>query len=411
MKCLFATILATTALLVPYPRAVAFHGGADLNVNSRYRIEKVSIQSAAVRLSRTIERELGRMAGEVFRPELLDKVESQIRAECPGYEVKRLVSKGERPNSLHVRYVLERAAKMVDWNSPRFLYHSRQQFSFGAGADLRLGESLLSLGLLTDNDERAERASGFRGTALVPVAGGGRVKASLLAESFRATWVSQNDDFYRARTRLEPALKVQLTPSLEWTSGFSFNSMDFQVPAARAQNAHALFTSLRYKKQGHFGLAGTQTLEAGYDLRAAATTLGSDFRYRRHLAEVEYTLASGALQRPKNSLTLRATAGSLSGQAPILDRFVLGNSRTLRGFNRFDLTPLGANRMAHVSLDGRHHFLRMIYDTGTVWIPGRPTLLRHSVGLVVVFGCMTAMIAMPVRSGPVEPIFLLGMNF
>lgn len=409
MKCLFATLMASTVLLAPYGRAVAFQDSTHTNVNSRYRIERISIQSAASAISRGLQREIDRLKGLPFRTELLDEIEQRIRAEFPGFKVIRSVRKGENRDQIQVLFLLERTRKVIDLNTPRLAFHSRQKFTFAAGADLHLAKTDLNFGLITDNDERVERYSGLRGGFVTPI--NSRLRLAFIGESYRAQWDRQSDDFYRTRTNFEPTLLIDLAPGLELRAGFSFNNLEYQFPAARVQAANAVISTLRYSKQWQLGLAGTQTLEAGYSLRAAANTLGSDFNYRRHTGEARFTLASGNNEKSKSTLAISTLMGTIDGRAPVLDRFVLGNSRTLRGWNRADLAPLGANRMIHFSADGRYHFVRAVYDTGTIWNEGRPKVLRHSAGLGVVISGITAMVAIPLRSSSIEPIFLVGMNF
>lgn len=409
MKCLFATLVASTVLLAPYGRAVAFQDSTNTNVNSRYKIEKISIESAARSISKGLQHEVDRLLGRPFRTELLDDLEKRIRSEFPGFSVTRNVMKGEKRDQVQVLFILERVRKLLDLNSPRLVYNTKQNFSIAVGGDFNLKHASLNFGFITDNDERVERYSGVRGGIVVPI--NNRVRLSFIGESYRSQWRSESPEFYRTRNNYEPTVLVELAPGLELRTGFSFNQLEYQFPAARAQAANAVLSTLRYTKQWQLGLAGTKTLEAGYSLRAAANFLRSDFDYRRHVGEARYTLASGSSDKNKSTLTFSTMVGSIDGDAPVLDRFVIGNSRTLRGWNRFDLAPLGANRMAHFSVDGRHHFFRAIYDTGTIWNAGRPKVLRHSAGIGCVISGITAMVAIPIRSSSIEPIFLVGMNF
>lgn len=410
MKCPFAILLASTVLLAPYQRAVAFQDTSFVNVNSRYRIELISIQNTVHAVSRSLQRELDRLIGRPFRNETLDEVERRIRAEFPGFLIKRNVSKGEKQDQIKVLFLLERTRKLIDFNVPRLAFHSGQQFTFGANADLNFAKSSFSLGLITDNDEKVERYSGVRAAAVGPLIGK-RIRLAFLGESYRAQWHGQSNEFYRARTNFEPTVVIDLAPGLEFRAGFSFNNLEYQVPAARDLAAHAVISTLRYIKQHQLGLTGTQTLEAGYNLRAATSFLHSDFDYRRHLAEARLSFASSNSEKSPATLSFSTMIGAIDGRAPVLDRFTLGNTRTLRGYNRYDLAPFGADRVIHFSADGRYHFVRAVYDTGTLWNAGRPRVLRHSAGLGIVVSGITAMIALPLRSGPIEPIFLVGMNF
>jgi outer membrane protein assembly factor BamA len=409
MKCLFATFLASTVLLFPHERAVAFENTSSINVNSRYRIERISIQSGSLAVPQALQRELDRLVGRPYRTQTMDALERRIRSEFPGFAISRKVAKGEKQDQIRVQFVLERSRKYLDFNLPRMTFHSEQNFTFAATADLNLRSTSTSFGFISDNDERVERFDGFRGAFIAPLAKNLRI--AFLAEAYQSEFEEPSSEFYHSRTNFEPTLIYTLAPGLELRGGFSFNNFEFQVPAVRNQAAHAVITTLRYSKQWQLGLASTQKLEAGYSLRAAARFLGSDFHYRRHLGEARLTFASGNSEKPKATLAFSSMIGAIDGRAPVLDRFVLGNTKTLRGWNRHDIAPLGADRVIHFSADGRYRFVRAVYDTGTVWNAGRPKVLRHSAGLGFVVSGITAMVAIPMRSSSIEPIFMVGMNF
>jgi len=388
---------------------VAFENTSYTNVNSRYRIERISIQNVTYSVSAALQRELDRLIGRPYRTETIDAVERRIRSEFPGFTISCNVAKGEKQDQIRVSFVLERSRKNLDLNVSRMAFHSEQKFSFGVTADLNLGTTSTSLGFISDNDERVERFSGFRAAFVAPVVKNLRI--AFLGEAYQSRFRGDSEEFYRSRTNFEPTVIYTLAPGLELRGGFSFNNLEFQVPAARDQAAHAVITTLRYSKQWQLGLTSTQTLEAGYSLRAAAHSLGSDFNYRRHLGEARLSFASGNSEKSKSTLAFSSMIGAIDGRAPVLDRFVLGNTQTLRGWNRYELAPLGADRMMHFSADGRYSFVRAVYDTGTIWTAGRPKVLRHSAGIGFVISGITAMVAIPIRSSSIEPIFMVGMNF
>jgi outer membrane protein assembly factor BamA len=104
----------------------------------------------------------------------------------------------------------------------------------------------------------------------------------------------------------------------------------------------------------------------------------------------------------------------VNGQAPLFERFALGNSRTLRGWNKYDVDPLGGERMAHGSVDYRFRWFRVIYDTGSAWRRGGPVRVRHSLALGLTHkgaSGFSAMVAFPIREGSIDPIFITGINF
>lgn len=423
MKCLTAIAsitMATTALLFPYGRAVAFESEDDLvapassvssNVNERYKVEAVGIRNWRGFLSRRLERDMRKMEGKQFRAEAVDSLLRQIEYEFPGYEVLRKVERGSRPEFVKVMFDLERKRKTIDLRSPRVLYSSIAGASAAADMNIEAGPVSATVGYVTDNDERAERFSGYRGGLLLPL-GSGRVKLGVLGESYRSSWnqrLSGNPDLYRSRTNVEPSVVVSVGPGLELHAGLSFQSLEMQTtqfPAAGDLAANALFTTLRYSRQWQHGLTGSKTLVAGYGLRAAASNLGSDYSYRRHVGEAGFKVSGEDV-----TLSVNTVMGGIDGTAPLFDRFVMGNSRTLRGWNRFALAPDGANRMAHIGMDGTYKRLRLCYDTGTIWNAGRPKVLRHSAGLGITIHGWTAMMAVPLRGGSIEPVVLVGMNF
>jgi outer membrane protein assembly factor BamA len=115
-----------------------------------------------------------------------------------------------------------------------------------------------------------------------------------------------------------------------------------------------------------------------------------------------------------------AAAGRLAGRAPLFERFTLGNSATLRGWNKFDVAPLGGERMAHATLEYRFKSFQVFYDAGSVWDRGRQAVAKHSAGFGIredkgaarlVMPGFFATVAFPIRSGRAAPMFMVGVNF
>src|SRR5207249_4237962 len=104
---------------------------------------------------------------------------------------------------------------------------------------------------------------------------------------------------------------------------------------ARTESSNAVVTTLRYHPRwGTDKDTQQQKLKVSYSLRAATGVLESDRIYARHLAEARYTY-----RHSHNTVDIGFLAGRIGGQAPLFERFSLGNSATLRGWNRFDLDP------------------------------------------------------------------------
>jgi outer membrane protein assembly factor BamA len=114
----------------------------------------------------------------------------------------------------------------------------------------------------------------------------------------------------------------------------------------------------------------------------------------------------------KHEVTDEVSAGVLTGSAPLFDRFVLGNSSTLRGWNKFDLDPLGGNRMVHNSVEYRYGCFEAFYDAGAIWDSGvEPAVTRQGIGVGLRQGAFSLAVAFPIRQGRADPIFMMSMNY
>jgi outer membrane protein assembly factor BamA len=136
--------------------------------------------------------------------------------------------------------------------------------------------------------------------------------------------------------------------------------------------------------------------------------LGSDYVYTRHAATAEYRGRIG-----HHTYSAEMLVGRVNGEAvPLFDRFILGDTRTLRGWSKFDVAPLGGTRVAHGSLEYTYKCLGVFYDTGAVWDRKQSSDVKQSVG--VAFGGRDGIylaLAFPLRGASVQPLFILGMNF
>ena len=140
--------------------------------------------------------------------------------------------------------------------------------------------------------------------------------------------------------------------------------------------------------------ANKHDVDANYSLRAATRALDSDFVYVRHLAQARYDYKRG-----HHELSDEVIAGVITGQAPLFERFVLGNSSTLRGWNRFDIDPVGGDRVAHNTVDYRYRWFEIFWDTGAIWSRSEPAVQRHSLGAGFRDGAFFVAVAFPVKIG------------
>lgn len=215
---------------------------------------------------------------------------------------------------------------------------------------------------------------------------------------------------YRSRDNIEPLLTFVLLHgapgTVNFSVGASFERLQPEFPAARTESANAMVTTLRYHRRVEGSGANQQELDAGYSLRAATNLLGSDFAYARHLGDFTYVYTWD-----RNQILDQVTAGAITGRAPLFERFLLGNSTMLRGWNRFDLDPLGGSRVVHNTLEYRYRLFDAFYDSGTIWDMGQPAVWRHSAGIGIRQNGLYAALAFPLKEGHIEPVFMVGMNY
>jgi hypothetical protein len=187
--------------------------------------------------------------------------------------------------------------------------------------------------------------------------------------------------------------------------GASFERLEDQGPAARIQAADAFLANVNFHEELE-GAAYQHNFNGEYDLRMGTRSLGSDFVYARHRWLVRYTMKHG-----KHLLADEAEAGFIGGQAPLYERFVLGNSTTLRGWNKNDIDPMGGNRMVHNSVDYRYGLIQVFYDSGAIWDNGQTAVARNSVGAGLREGALSLAMAFPLGRGGCYPVFMVGMNY
>ncbi|MBM3738282.1 MAG: hypothetical protein FJW39_21070 [Acidobacteria bacterium] len=409
---------------VPASTAPGGNAGAAVNVNSRYIVESAEITPDPRKLSGTLRQRISDLKGTRFDQEAVDAVAGKIRQELRNWNVVVRIARGEQPEQVRVVFEVSRKYDTVDVVIPRLIYHSKQNFSFGGDVTVRPGaDFFLSSGILTDNDELAERYSGIRAGLGRENMFGGHLRLGVRVESWRSQWnpsvtnALANDTspdtpgIYRTRVHLEPTATIAFTRDLMLQLGVSMQRLEMQYPTSRHELSSAAVSTLRFQRRWDAlsGFLGKQELEASYALRAAARTLSSDFLYNRHSVQARY-----AFGKDRETLIASFQAGTIGGTAPLFERFMLGNSRTLRGWNRYDVAPFGGDRMVHGSLEYRHNVFRAIYDTGSVWQRAGDAKVRHSLAVGLRSGSVMSfsfLVAFPLREGRIEPVFITGIDF
>jgi Omp85 superfamily domain len=391
----------------------------EVNVNERYTVESVEISGAdQSKLDQPVRDNLRKLVGQKFSQEKLEELLKLIHKAFPGRPVSIQVSRGSAPEHVKVTFAVGGRSKRFDLTAPKAVYHARQGWSGEVDGSVQAHSSVFALGVLSDNDTLVERFAGFKARYENRKVGTDRLRLAFEFGSFHQMWNGATlaasadqsaqhvpTDLYRTRQNFEPLATVVLARPLKLSVGASFQRFQTQVSAARTDAANAVIVTLRYDRLLEESGPSKHRLEAGYGLRAATRTLDSDFVYARHIWDFGYTFWRG-----NHKLSERWQAGAISGSAPLFERFVLGNSSTLRGWNKFDLAPLGGSRMAHNSVEYRYRAFQIFYDAGAVWTRGQNPALKHSAGAGVHIGDLALLVAFPIRNGRVDPVFIAGLN-
>ena len=387
------------------------------NVNSRYTVERVDLSGYESKsVSRSIRQRLNGMIGRNLDSTALNRIAARIRDELRVEEVHIRIGKGTRPEQVAVQLEIEHHHKAVDFNLSRLGYTSNEGATAALGINTEFAGNRASMAYLSDSDQLVERASGFQGGFERPHLMrdnrmGLRVNYGALSDRWKPESVAAFASAPSAvrcgfRQYVEPELLVALTPELQITVGASVESLD--VPAARSLASNAFTGGLRYRSRFEGSETITQDLDAAYSMRLATRALGSDFVYSRHSLSVAY-----ALHHLRQTLHLKFLGGTVNGNAPIYDRFALGNSATLRGWNKYSLAPLGANRIVHGSVEYRYRMLEAFYDVGAISSdsPSVKPGAKHSLGVGLRKDALQLAVAFPLKNGRIDPVFLAGVNF
>ncbi len=396
----------------------------EFNVNTRYTVETVIVSGDGwttnlasdqdEKISSSLRKQITALIGAKLNPAVLDDLAGKLRKEFQARTVTHRLLRGASPEFVQVLFQVKLRPTKFDLSVPKFAYNSRQGWSGAVEGTATVHHNAVTFGLVSDGDELAERYTGLVARYENTRLGSDRVHLRFQFASYHEQWNALSRDeslpsdaagLYRTRQSFEPVLTFVVARPLTLSVGASLQRLEEDSPAAPSEAANALTTTLNYHRRLDDS-EYQQDVDADYNLRAAASVLASDFRYTRHSWSFRY-----ALTHHRHKLSDTFLAGTLAGRAPLFERYILGNSTTLRGWNKYEIDPLGGNRVVHNSVDYRYGCFQVFYDSGAVWESGQPVIARHSLGVGLRQGPLFVAVAIPVREGRVDPIFMLGMNY
>jgi len=190
------------------------------------------------------------------------------------------------------------------------------------------------------------------------------------------------------------------------SAGAALDSLEIQYPSIHYQTANAATADVQYRHRVENKNGARQNIKLGYSLRSAARSLDSDLVYTRQLWTADYTVSER-----KNLFGVHFRGGRITGAAPLFDRFSIGNSFDLRGWNKFDVAPIGGARLAYGSIEYRYRPLQIFYDVGAVWDAGQSAHVKHGLGFGLLFkdGAFLSL-AFPLRHDNAAPVVMFGFR-
>jgi Omp85 superfamily domain len=388
---------------------------SSTNVNARYIVESVNfigMESRAISntLSSTLKAELKQVVGTNLDANKLDRLANRMRDELRAAHVLVHVTKGNLPD--HVSVNFEVAKKPLDLKVAKFLYDTKQGWSGEGSATTRFAGNAFTIALASDGDELLERYAGIRAKYDRDSLGTDRVGLRFEFDDFHDIWnpatsAADPSGTYRTRQVFTPEARVTIIAPLEFDFGVSFARYRQSTPGAETESSNAVVSTLRYHQRwGSATDIQDQELEASYSLDAATRLLSTDANFTRQAVRAKYKF-----RHDRSRVDLAFLAGGIQGQAPLFDRFMLGNASVLRGWNRFDLDPTGGSHVIYGSLEYTYRLYQVFYDTGAVWDTAQERVQRQSVGVGFKKEGFQLAVAYPLHAGHAIPIFFAGMNF
>jgi len=391
------------------------------NINARYLVERVDVEGIdETDLSAELRTELQTLVGKPLGSDEVDQLEAKLRDALRDYEVRRRVVRGTRSGEIALIFVMNKSesARWLRFEPLKssVVYHSDQ--GWGAFLDFPISGRdfrVTPIFAIDNDDDLVEEYSGFGVRFESRRLGTERLGASFEWSSFDSTWRSATiaaldlspriPGSYDDRTTVTPLLTFAVTRQLRLSGGLSITEIGPLSGVPESQMAHAAVASVGY--EDHWARAGAgHDLGASFIVRRASETLESDFAYTRYFGRAEYQYRWG-----KHTVQVSGMAGGIDGDAPLFERFALGDSRTLRGWDKYAIAPAGGDRMFHTAFEYRYRGLAFFLDSGSVWDVGADPRVRVAAGFGLHPGPFFMTVGFPLNTDDSTAVFTTGLRF
>jgi outer membrane protein assembly factor BamA len=390
------------------------------NINARYIVESVEIEGPSSEVSQQLRDDLQKLVGRRLDSDEAEELRDRLEDELPGRDVSRRISKGSQPGMIRVVFeIFEEPWIRFAPTRSKLVYHAQQGWS--GVLDIPLSKSRsrhrFTAGVaFNDIDELIEEYSGFRLAFESRMIGTEKFGARLDFSRYNQTWedatltaLASNPgipELYRNRLTFEPTATFAFNPSVRIDGGVSITELESLSNSPNSQMANAWLFGISGDHLWHGNNDARQRAGASYQLRAAVDGLGSDLVYKRHLGQARYQFEQG-----RSEAIASLSLGYISGDAPLFERFSLGNSTTLRGWDKYDITPVGGERMFHSSVEYRYWHIAVFFDTGSVWGRDIDSKIRYSTGFGIHSDNSFLTVGFPLNADGAGAMFMAGARF
>jgi len=393
----------------------------DDNVNGRYIVEQADITGVPdADLTQALRDDLKGLVGKRLDSGEADRFRERLERELPRYEIFRRIQRGTEVGRIKLLYEA-RKKEPPPWL--RFeplrsntVYHSDQ--GWGTYVEANIGDRTVRVSPIfawANSEDSVEEYTGVGLRFETRKLGTRRLGASLEWSWFDQDWRSQtlaglpfNPDVplpYDTRTTVTPMLKFAFTPDLSIGGGVSISELEALAPATESQMANAVVASIDFDRQWKASSDVTHRAVASFGVRAGSRSLESDLAYTKYLGQGSYRFDLG-----RHQVQATARAGGITGHAPLFERFALGDSLTLRGWDKYEISPAGGDRMVHSSVEYRYTGVSLFLDVGSVWDANTKRQVRVSTGFGFHAGPAFLVVGVPLNTDNLTAVLALGLR-
>ena len=398
----------------------AREGDQDENVNTRYVVERAEITGLTdPEIPDSVRDDLQALVDKRLDSDEAQQIEDRLRRTLPRYDINRRIRRGSAPGRIVLIYEahLNERSRWLRFQPPRsnIVYHSEQ--GWGSYLDFAIGTRdfrFTPIVAIGNGDDLIEEYSGFGLRFETRKLGSERLGASFEWTEFDQDWETATLDAlaldpiarpYEERSTITPLLKFAFTPELTLSAGVAISELEALAPATGSEMANAAIASIGFDRQWESAGDVTHGVHASFGVRAGMRGLESDLEYRRYFGQGVYQY-----RWRRQRVLLSAMAGGITGDAPLFERFALGDTRTLRGWDKYDIAPAGGDRVFHASGEYQFRGLSLFLDVGSVWDEDRDNEVRFSAGLGFQGGPAFLTVGIPLNTDNLTAIVSLGLR-